>query len=62
MAMPFPMLVIGVDGTAEGELGGTRVSLPAGNAVFVPANVNHRWWNETDEPAEAVVVMFGEGA
>jgi quercetin dioxygenase-like cupin family protein len=51
-----------VDGTAEGELGGTRVSLPAGNAVFVPASVDHRWWNETDKPAEAIIVMFGEGA
>ncbi len=62
MAMPFPMLVIGMSGTAEGELDGNRVSLPAGNAIFVPAKVDHRWWNETDKPAEAIIVMFGEGA
>lgn len=62
MAMPFPMLIIGVRGTAEGEVDGHRVSLPAGNAVFVPPNVNHLWWNDTDEAAEAILVMFGDGA
>lgn len=62
MAMPFPMLVVGIAGTAKGEVDGTPVSLPAGQTVFVPANVMHLWWNETDQPAEAVLIMFGEGA
>lgn len=62
MAMPFPMLVVGVDGTAQGEVDGKPVSLAAGNTIFIPANVNHRWWNETDKPSEAVLIMFGDGA
>lgn len=62
MAMPFPMLVVGVNGTAQGEVDGERVSLPAGNTIFIPAKVNHRWWNETTKPAEAILIMFGEGA
>lgn len=61
-AMPFPMLIVGVEGTAEGEVDGRRVTLPAGNAVFVPPNVNHLWWNDTDKPAAAILIMFGEGA
>lgn len=62
MAMPFPMLAVGVSGTAEGEVDGTRLSLPAGNSVFIPPNVMHRWWNETEKSAEAILIMFGEGA
>ena len=62
MAMPFPILVVGVGGTAEGEVDGKRVSLPAGNAVFVPPNVKHLWWNDTDQDAEAILIMFGKGA
>ncbi len=61
-AMPFPMLIIGIQGTAEGEVDGVRVSLPAGTAVFVPPQATHLWWNDTDQPASAILVMFGEGA
>jgi mannose-6-phosphate isomerase-like protein (cupin superfamily) len=61
-AMPFPIMVVGIKGTAEGEVDGQRVSLPAGNTVFIPPNVTHRWWNETDEPADAILIMFGDGA
>ncbi len=61
-AMPFPMLIIGVNGVAEGEVDGVRVTLPEGHAVFVPPHAPHVWWNDTDTPAEAILVMFGEGA
>jgi len=61
-AAPFPMLVVAIKGTTEGEVDGNRVSLSAGNTIFIPANVNHKWWNETDEATEAVLIMFGEGA
>ncbi|MEM7227534.1 MAG: cupin domain-containing protein [Planctomycetota bacterium] len=62
MAAPFPMLVVATKGTTEGEVDGARVSLPAGNTVFIPANVAHKWWNDTDEATEAILIMFGEGA
>ncbi len=62
MPMPFPTLVIGIRGTAEGIVGGERVTMRSGEAVFIPPNTEHRWWNETEDVAEAVVVMFGDGA
>ena len=61
-AMPFPMLIVAIEGTTEGEVDGKRVSLPKGNTIFIPAGVNHKWWNETDQPTEAVLIMFGDGA
>lgn len=59
---PFPILAIGISGVANGEIAGQPVKLPAGNAVFIPPGAQHRWWNETDEVATAIIVMFGEGA
>lgn len=61
-AAPFPMMIVAIKGTTEGEVGGERVSLSAGNTIFIPANVNHKWWNETDEATEAILIMFGQGA
>jgi mannose-6-phosphate isomerase-like protein (cupin superfamily) len=61
-AMPFPIMIVGIKGAAEGEVDGKRVTLPAGNTLFVPPNVMHKWWNETDEPADAILIMFGDGA
>ena len=61
-AMPFPMLVVAIKGTTEGEVDGQSVSLSAGNTIFIPPNVMHKWWNETDEATEAILIMFGEGA
>lgn len=61
-AMPFPMLIVAIEGTTEGEVDGKRVSLSKGNTIFIPPNVNHKWWNETDEATEAILIMFGDGA
>ncbi|MEL7119438.1 MAG: cupin domain-containing protein [Bacteroidota bacterium] len=61
-AMPFPIMIVAIKGTTEGEVDGKRVSLPEGNTLFIPPNVHHKWWNETDEATEAILIMFGEGA
>lgn len=61
-AAPFPMLIIAIEGTTEGEVDGKRVSLSKGNTIFIPAGVNHKWWNETNEATEAILIMFGKGA
>jgi mannose-6-phosphate isomerase-like protein (cupin superfamily) len=61
-AAPFPMLIIAIEGTTEGEVDGQRVSLSKGNTIFIPAGVAHRWWNETNEATEAILIMFGKGA
>ena len=61
-AAPFPMMIVAIKGTTEGEVGGERVSLAAGHTIFIPANVNHKWWNESGEATEAILIMFGQGA
>lgn len=61
-AAPFPMLIVAIKGTTEGEVDGKRVSLEKGNTIFIPAGVAHKWWNETDEATEAILIMFGKGA
>ncbi|MEM9916759.1 MAG: cupin domain-containing protein [Bacteroidota bacterium] len=61
-AMPFPMLIVAIKGTTKGIVDGQEVSLSEGNTIFIPPNVHHKWWNETDEATEAILIMFGEGA
>ena len=61
-AMPFPMMGVMIKGTAKGIVDGELVTVSEGNTVFIPANVHHKWWNETDEPVELILIMFGEGA
>ncbi|MEM9302652.1 MAG: cupin domain-containing protein [Pseudomonadota bacterium] len=62
MAMPFLIMIAVIEGVAEGEVDGERVTVPAGNVVFVPPHATHLWWNDTDEPAAALLIMFGDGA
>lgn len=61
-AAPFPMLAVAIKGVSEGEVDGTRVTVEAGNTVFIPANVMHKWWNGGQGDAEVILIMFGEGA
>ena len=61
-AAPFPIMIVAIKGTTEGEVDGNRVSLSEGNTIFIPANVMHKWWNETESATEAILIMFGEGA
>lgn len=61
-AAPFPMLIVAIKGTTKGEVDGQNVELSEGNTIFIPANVTHKWWNETEEATEAILIMFGEGA
>ncbi|MEM6645539.1 MAG: cupin domain-containing protein [Bacteroidota bacterium] len=61
-SMPFPTMIVAIEGTTEGEVDGKRVSLTKGQTLFIPPNVQHKWWNETDTPTEAILIMFGEGA
>lgn len=61
-AMPFPMLIVAMKGVTKGEVDGQPVSLAEGNAIFIPPGAKHKWWNETTEATEAILIMFGEGA
>lgn len=59
---PFPSMIIGIRGKAVAKVGGKESVMQAGQMVFIPAGVSHEAWNPYDEPAEIVLLMFGEGA
>ena len=61
-AMPFPMMGVMIKGTAKGIVDGAPITISEGNTVFIPANVHHKWWNESEENVELILIMFGEGA
>ncbi|TSE11244.1 cupin domain-containing protein [Aquimarina algiphila] len=61
-AMPFPMMGVMIKGTAKGIVDGAPITVSEGNTVFIPANVHHKWWNESDESVELILIMFGKGA
>jgi hypothetical protein len=61
-ANPFPTMIIGIRGKAMVMIGGKEVVLGAGQMVFIPAGVSHEAWNPNAEPAEIILLMFGEGA
>jgi quercetin dioxygenase-like cupin family protein len=43
-------------------LGGKVYSLEKGVALYIPAGMPHQFWNDEDEPAEGIIIMFGKGA
>jgi hypothetical protein len=59
---PFPTMIIGIRGRAVAKIGGVEKEFHAGQMVFIPAGVAHEAWNPYDEPAEIILLMFGEGA
>lgn len=62
MRVPFPVMVIAIRGACQGTVGGRPTTVAQGEMVFIPAMTPYEWWNEHDEPAEAILVMFGDGA
>ena len=59
---PFPSMFIMLRGKAQAKIGGNEVTFSANEMMFVPAGVTHEFWNPHDEPAEMILLMFGEGA
>lgn len=59
---PFPTMIIGIRGRAVAKIGGEEITLTAGRMIFIPPGVSHEAWNPYDEPAEFILLMFGEGA
>lgn len=62
MIIPFPIMVFIISGRGRGVVGDTPVVAGAGEMMFIPPMTPYEWWNEEEEPAEAILVMFGEGA
>jgi mannose-6-phosphate isomerase-like protein (cupin superfamily) len=61
-ANPFPSMFIMIRGEAEARIGGREVTFAAREMMFVPPGVTHEFWNPNEEPAEMIILMFGEGA
>ena len=60
---PFPSLLIGTRGRVHCRIGGRELDLLPNHAVLVGPDVAHEFWvDEGEEPAEGILVMFGEGA
>lgn len=59
---PFASMFIMLRGRAEARIGGQQSTFPAGQMMFVPAGVAHEFWNPRDQPAEVIILMFGQGA
>lgn len=59
---PFPTLFVGLTGRAKARIGGVEIELDRGEALFIPAGTAHEFWNPYDEPAEGILLMFGDGA
>jgi mannose-6-phosphate isomerase-like protein (cupin superfamily)/putative sterol carrier protein len=59
---PFPTLIIMIKGEAQAKIGGDLVTLKSGTCLHIPATVTHEFWNDKEEAAEFIIVMFGEGA
>jgi mannose-6-phosphate isomerase-like protein (cupin superfamily) len=59
---PFHTLFIMTRGKAMARIGGVEKEVSQGDAMYIGPGVSHEFWNDTDEPAEGVLVMFGEGA
>lgn len=59
---PFPTLLLLTRGRTNAKIGGREIVLEKGDALFIPAGVSHELWNDRDEPAEGVLLMFGAGA
>jgi mannose-6-phosphate isomerase-like protein (cupin superfamily) len=58
----FPTLTIFTRGEAQARIGGRDISLRAGQTVLIPEQVTHEFWNDNKEPAEFIIIMFGDGA
>jgi mannose-6-phosphate isomerase-like protein (cupin superfamily) len=59
---PFPTLFIFIGGALDSRIGGKEISIEGKQTILVPAGVAHEFWNPNDEPAEFIIIMFGEGA
>lgn len=62
IVVPFPAMIVAVKGCAKGTVAGEPVEACAGEAIFIPPMTPYEWWNEGEEPVEAILLFFGEGA
>lgn len=49
-------------GSAKARLGGAETPLRDNTAIFVPPGMTHEFWNDGEEDAQIILLMFGENA
>ncbi len=59
---PFSSMIILIKGKVTARLNDVDYEITAGNAFFIPPGMTHEVLNPYDEPAEFILLMFGEGA
>ncbi len=59
---PFSSMIILIKGKVTARLNDADYEIEAGNAFFIPPGMTHEVLNPNDEPAEFILLMFGEGA
>lgn len=59
---PFPSFVIMTQGEAIARVDGKDRLIKDGEGIFIGPGVSHEFLNQSDGPAQFVLVMFGEGA
>lgn len=61
-ANPFPSLFVCTEGRGKARIGGVEIEIGKGQAVFIPANTSHEFWNDGAQSVQGVLIMFGSGA
>jgi len=59
---PFSSMIILIKGKVTARLNDVDYEISAGNAFFIPPGMTHEVLNPNDEPAEFILLMFGDGA
>lgn len=59
---PFPSLFVITRGSATAKIDGEVRTVSEGEAIYIGPGVSHEFWNDQDERAEGILVMFGDGA
>lgn len=55
-------MIILIKGKVTARLNNVDYEINAGNAFFIPPGITHELLNPNDEPAEFILLMFGDGA
>lgn len=56
---PFDTLFIAIEGKVNARIGGNDVVFEKGQAMYIPADVEHLFWNDFDEPFTGVMILYG---
>jgi len=59
---PFSSMIILIKGKVTARLNDVDYEINAGNAFFIAPGMTHEVLNPYDEPAEFILLMFGDGA